>query len=107
MTDGGRALDVVIVGSLGVNPGFQLVNTTETPAIADEFRRAFRVSRALPCDVPLASHPAMYKMAEKHARLTTGGPSPFVDPVGYVRELDLTEAMFEAVLAAQTKLALK
>lgn len=103
--DGGRVLDVVIVGSLGVNPGFQLVNNKEVPAIADEFRRAFKVSRALPCDVPLASHPAMYKMAEKHARLAAGGPNPFIDPAGYVKELDLTEAMFQAVLAAQTKLA--
>lgn len=105
VTDGGRVLDVVIVGSLGVNPGFQLVNNKATPAIADEFRRAFKVSRALPCDVPLASHPAMYKMAEKHARLAAGGPNPFIDPTGYVKELDLTEAMFHAVLAAQSKLA--
>jgi metallo-beta-lactamase class B len=105
VADGGRSLDVVIVGSLGVNPGFQLVNNPEVPAIADEFRRAFRVSRALPCDVPLASHPAMYRMAEKHRRLTAGGPNPFIDPGGYARELDLTEAMFEAVLTAQTKLA--
>ncbi len=105
VAEGGRSYDVVIVGSLGVNPGFQLVNNAETPAIADEFRRAFKVSRALPCDVPLASHPAMYKMAEKHQKLRTGGSNPFVDPVGYVRELDLTEAMFNAVLTAQTKAA--
>lgn len=105
VNDGGRVLDVVIVGSLGVNPGFQLVNNTDAPAIADEYRRAFKVSRGLPCDVPLASHPAMYKMAEKHARLVAGGPNPFIDPTGYVKELDLTEAMFQSVLAAQTKLA--
>jgi metallo-beta-lactamase class B len=103
--DDGRSYDVVIVGSLGVNPGFQLVNNSEVPAIADEFRRAFKVSRALPCDVPLASHPAMYRLAEKYARVGKGGPNPFVDPAGYVRELDLTEAMFQAVLAAQQKAA--
>jgi len=105
VTDGGRTLDVVIVGSLGVNPGVTLVNNTEVPAIADEFRRAFTVSRALKCDVPLASHPAMYKMAEKYQRLAAGGPNPFIDSGGYVKELDLTEAMFNEVLAAQTKLA--
>ena len=105
VTEGGRSLDVVIVGSLGVNPGFQLVNNAEVPGIADEFRRAFKASRALPCDVPLASHPAMYRLAQKHARLDQGGLNPFIDPTGYVRELDLTEAMFQAVLAAQQKLA--
>ena len=97
VTDGGRVLDVVIVGSLGVNPGFQVVNNTEVPTIADEFRRAFKASRALACDVPLASHPAMYKMAEKHARLAAGGSNPFIDPAGYANELDLAEAMFQAV----------
>lgn len=103
--DGGRALDVVIVGSLGVNPGFQLVNNADVPGIADEFRRAFKVSRGLKADVPLASHPAMYRMKEKHARLSQGGLNPFIDPEGYRRELDLTEAMVQALLAAQQKLA--
>jgi metallo-beta-lactamase class B len=105
VTEGGRSLDVVIVGSLGVNPGFQLVNNAEAPAIADEFRRAFKASRALPCDVPLASHPAMYRLAQKYPRLSQGGANPFIDPAGYQAELDLTEAMFQAVLAAQLKLA--
>jgi metallo-beta-lactamase class B len=105
VTDAGRTYDVVIIGSLGVNPGFTLVDNREAPAIAEEFRRAFKVSRALPCDVPLASHPAMYHMTEKYARLAAGGPNPFIDPAGYARELDLTEAMFHAVLAAQQKLA--
>jgi metallo-beta-lactamase class B len=105
VVDGGRTLDVVIVGSLGVNPGFQLVDNAEVPAIADEFRRAFKTSRALPCDVPLASHPAMYRLAQKYPRLAQGGPNPFIDPTGYRAELDLTEAMFQAVLAAQQKRA--
>jgi metallo-beta-lactamase class B len=103
--DGGRSLDVAIIGSLGVNPGFTLVGNAEAPGIADEFRRAFKVSRALKVDVPLASHPAMYRMAQKHARLAQGGANPFIDPEGYRRELDLTEAMFTAVLAAQQRLA--
>src|SRR5207248_413136 len=41
--EGGRTLDVVIIGSLGVNPGFQLVNNAQVPGIADEYTRAFRV----------------------------------------------------------------
>ena len=101
--DGGRTYDVVIIGSLGVNPGFKLVNNTDVPQIADEFARAFTVSRSLPCDVPLGSHPGMYNLAEKFAKLGKGGPNPFIDPAGYKAELDLDEAMFHAVLAAQQK----
>jgi metallo-beta-lactamase class B len=98
----GKSYDVVIIGSLGVNPGFKLVNNAEIPRQADEYRRAFKLSRTLPCDVPLASHGAMYNLADKYARIGKG-PNPFVDPAGYKAELDLDEAMFNAVLAAQQK----
>jgi hypothetical protein len=65
------------------------------------------VSRALPCDVPLGSHPGMYNLAEKYAKLGKGGTNPFIDPAGYKAELDLDEAMYRAVLEAQTKAAVR
>jgi metallo-beta-lactamase class B len=102
--EGGKTYNVVIIGSFGVNPGVQLVNNKEVPGIADEFRRAFKVARALPCDVPLGSHPSMYNMQEKYAKLGKG-PNPFIDPQGYKTELDIDEAMFKAVLAEQQKQA--
>lgn len=103
--DGGRTYDVAVLGSVGVNPGFKLVNNADVPRIADEFTQAFKVLRGLKVDVPLASHPAMYNLAEKYARLQSGGPNPFVDPAGWKAELDLDEAMFHAVLDAQRKAA--
>src|SRR4051795_2250634 len=45
--EAGKTYDVVIIGSLGTNPGFKLVNNSEAPGIADEFRRAFKASREL------------------------------------------------------------
>jgi metallo-beta-lactamase class B len=101
--EAGKTYDVVIIGSLGTNPGFKLVNNSDTPGIADEFTRAFKVSRELPCDVPLGSHPGMYNLDEKFAKLGKGGPNPFIDPEGYKLELDIDEAMFRAVLAEQQK----
>jgi metallo-beta-lactamase class B len=103
--DNGKAYDVVIIGSFGTNPGFQLVNNADVPDIAGEFERAFKVAHALPCDVPLGSHPAMYNLDEKYARLAKGGPNPFIDPAGYKLEVDIAEAMFRAVLAEQQKAA--
>jgi metallo-beta-lactamase class B len=101
--EGGKSYNVVIIGSLGTNPGFRLVNDTATPGMADEFVRAFKVSRELPCDVPLGSHPGMYNLQEKFAKLGAGGPNPFIDPDGYKLEVDIDEAMFRAVLAEQRK----
>ena len=102
--DGGKSYDVVIIGSMGVNPGFQLVNNSQVPGMADEYVRGFQVLRSLPCDVPLGSHPAMYGLAEKYARLGKG-PNPFVDPEGYRKELDIEEGVFRAVLDQQKKAA--
>jgi len=102
--DDGRDLSVVIVGSMGSNPGFQFVNNKENPAIADEYKQGFRVLRSLKPDVPLASHPAMYDMTAKFARIGKG-PNPFIDPAGYSAELDAVEGLFLQVLAAQQKAA--
>ena len=102
--DDGRDLSVVIVGSMGSNPGFQFVNNKENPAIADEYKQGFRVLRSLKPDVPLASHPAMYDMAAKFDRIGKG-PNPFIDPAGYTAELDAVEGLFLQVLAAQQKAA--
>ena len=103
--EGGKSYDVVIIGSFGTNPGFKLVNNTDAPGIADEFSRTFKVARTLPCDVPLGSHPGMYNLEEKFAKLGKGGPNPFIDPAGYKLEVDIDEAMFRAVLAEQKKAA--
>ena len=105
---GGRpAYDVVIIGSVGVNPGMRLVGNPDYPTIAEDFMRSFKVLRALPADVPLGSHPGMFNMAAKHARLAAGGPNPYIDPQGYKAEIDLVEATFKSVLEEQRKAAVQ
>jgi metallo-beta-lactamase class B len=100
--DGGKSYEIVIIGSVGVNPGFILVNNKDVPQIADEYRRSFRILRSLPCDIPLGSHPAMYGMAEKYAKLGKG-PNPFIDPQGYKTEVNLMEQVFNTEVARQQK----
>jgi metallo-beta-lactamase class B len=102
--EGGRSYDVVIIGSAGTNPGFQLVNNPQIPNQAAEYEQAFKVLRSLPCDVPLGSHPSMYNLDQKLPKIGKG-PNPFIDPQGYKTEIDIAEAMFRAVLAEQKKAA--
>lgn len=102
--DGGKPYEVVIIGSLGTNPGFKLVNNTEIPNQAAEYERAFKTTKALKCDVPLGSHPSMYNLEKKYP-LIGKGPNPFIDPAGCKAEVELAEAMFRAVLAEQKKAA--
>ena len=72
-----------------------------TPAIETEFNRTFKTLRTLPCDVPLGDHPAQYSMAAKHAKLTSGGPNPFVDAASCWVEAEIQEAMLRAQIELQ------
>jgi metallo-beta-lactamase class B len=101
ITEGGKTHSVLIIGSVGVNPGMKLVGNTDAPQIEEEFERSFKWLRAQHPEIPLGSHPGMYSMNEKFAKLGRGGASPYVDPAGYAAELDIVEGVFRSVLAQQ------
>jgi metallo-beta-lactamase class B len=98
--DGGKAYDVVFFCSLRAGG-------TVTPAIAAELDHSFSLVRALPCDVPLGDHPAQYGMTAKYDKLKSGGPNPFVDKANCLREADIQEAMYHAVVQEQQKAGLQ
>ena len=100
--EGDKTYNVVILGSIGVNPGYLLVNNKDYPQIADDYIRSFKVLRALPCDVFIASHGRFYDLASKFPKLGNG-PNPFIDPEGYKAHLDLQEKNFYAKLEEQKK----
>jgi metallo-beta-lactamase class B len=106
--EGGKTYDVVIICSIGVNPGYQLVNNKDVPQIADEYMHSFKLLRGLPCDIPLGSHPGMYDMAGKYAKIVASngkGPNPYIDPEGYKKEIDINETAFTLRRAEQLKAA--
>jgi metallo-beta-lactamase class B len=94
--DAGKTYDVVIIGSMGFNGTAQQL--LGNPALIAEYEQGFKVSRSLPCDVPLGSHPAMYNLVEKYAKLRKGGPNPFIDPEGYKTEIAIEEGAYRALL---------
>ena len=100
--EGDEAYNVVIVGSMGSNPGFQFVNNTTNPTIVDQYKKGFSVLSSLSVDIPLASHPAMYNMADKYERLGQS-PNPYIDPEGYRAEIEAVETLFLDVLASQER----
>jgi metallo-beta-lactamase class B len=100
-TEGGKTYDVVIVCSVGWNPGYVLVNNKDYPQIADDYVRSFATLRKLPCDIFLAAHGAFYDVDAKYAKLQKGGPNPFLDHAGYLAYIDLKEKQFYAELERQ------
>ena len=105
--DGGRSYDVAILGSIGVNPGYVLVNNKDYPGIADDYVKSFKALRSLPVDVFLGAHGSFYGLAEKFPRLEKGGTNPFIDPEGFKSHLDRQEKNFQARLDEQKKAAAK
>jgi metallo-beta-lactamase class B len=105
--EGGRSYDVVISGSIGVNPGYVLVGNKDYPQIADDYVKSFKLMRALPVDVFLGAHGAFYGLTEKYAQLGKGGPNPFIDPEGFKRYVDRSEKSFLTTLEEQKKAATK
>jgi metallo-beta-lactamase class B len=96
--DSGKTYDVVIIGSMGFNGTAQQL--ISNPALVAEYEQGFRVMHSLACDVPLGSHPAMYSLVEKYAKLGKG-PNPFIDPEGYKIEVAIEEGAYRALLKEQ------
>jgi metallo-beta-lactamase class B len=81
--DGARTLNVVIVGSPNVNPGYILVGNKDYPQIAEDYVKTFAVLKSLPCDVFLGAHGAYFGLKAKYEKMKAGAKDAFIDPDGY------------------------
>jgi metallo-beta-lactamase class B len=81
--DGARTLNVVIVGSPNVNPGYILVDNQKYPRIAEDYVETFAVLKSLPCDVFLGAHGGYFRLKTKYKKMKAGAANPFIDPEGY------------------------
>ena len=99
--ENGKSYNVLLVCSVGFNPGYVLVNNKDYPQIADDYVRSFKVLRTLLVDVFLGPHASFYGLQAKYAKLQPGGANPFIDPAGFKAYLDDKEKAFNTELAAQ------
>ena len=83
LQEAGRKLNVVIIGSPNVNPGYILVGNKDYPGIAEDYQKTFKVLLELPIDIFLGAHGSYFGLKEKYDKMKTGGSNPFIDPAGY------------------------
>lgn len=98
VNEGGRSYDVLIIGSVGVNPGTNLVGN---PQLVGQYRQSLKFLHSAHVDVPLGSHPAMYNLSEKYPKLKPGAPNPFIDPQGFQNEVTMQETALNNELKRQ------
>jgi len=104
LEQGGVTREAVFVCSTSVpDPeAYQLAGNPAYPRIAEDYQATFERLRSLPCDLFLAAHGAFFGLEEKIKQLRMGmGPTdPFVDPEGYRRYVERSEARFRELLEA-------
>jgi len=101
--EGGRSLNVVIVGSPNVNPGYYLVGSKKYPGIAEDYVKTFAVLKRLPCDIFLGAHGAYFDMKAKYEKFKAGDKNVFIDPQGYQAYVSEREQAFRTEWERQKK----
>jgi len=100
--DGGRKLDVVLIGGTNIVRDTKVSGMPKYPEIETDYRRTFEVLKSLRCDVFLAPHPFQFGMEEKLKKLGAGA-NPFIDPEGYRARVDNAEKAFMRRLDGERK----
>lgn len=99
--DAGREFDVLLANMGSVNPGAKLVDNEKYPGIAEDYRHAFKVQKAIDPDIWVAAHGSQFGMSRKYRHGEPYDPWHFVDPAGYRAAVADYEAKFEQILAEQ------
>jgi metallo-beta-lactamase class B len=100
--DQGKKYQVVIVGSLNVNPGYKLVRNTTYPNLAEDYKRAIKILKSLPCDIFLGAHARYFDLKKKYNLLNASSGNPFVDSRGYKTHIAEKEKEFYTELKKQS-----
>jgi metallo-beta-lactamase class B len=99
--EGDREYRVVLVSSITA-PDYQLVGNPKYPDIIQAYTKTFATLRTLPCDIFLAQHGSQFDLDGKiRRRAQDPSKNPFVDPEGYKRLIDQSEAALRAQVAEQ------
>lgn len=100
--DATRTALIFCSGTVALN---RLVGNPTYSGIVADYKKTFARAKDMKVDVLLAPHPEMYKMQEKRAKLSDGGPNPFVNPGEFNTYAATLEKAFEDALAKQTAAA--
>ncbi len=86
------------------NPQAWLNGNDESPEIAEDYARTFKVLKELPCELFLGAHGEYYGMAAKYESaksMKAGDKNPFLDAEGYRDYVELKKQAYLKRLAEQ------
>ena len=86
-----------------INEGKRLVVDPTYPGVAEDFAETFRRQKLLPVDVWVASHGSQYGLHEKYKAGQPYDPDTFVDPAGFLAEVERLERVYLEQVAAERR----
>ena len=99
--DEGRSYNVVILGSIGPNPGPPMVGNPKFPTLAEDTLGTIRKLRELKPDIQLGGHPQAAFKGKVPAIKGRARPHPLLlEPTAWSRMLDAQEANFRKRIEA-------
>lgn len=99
--EGGRDYDVVIANMGTINDGKRLLVDPTYPGVAEDFASTFERQKAMHVDVWVAAHGSQYGLHDKYKPGDAYSPDTFVDPEGFLAEVERLEALYKAQLEAE------
>ena len=101
VTEDGRDYNVVVANMGTINDGKRLVVDPTYPGVADDFARTYAAQKAMDVDVWVAAHGGQYGLLDKYQPGQEYSPDTFVDPEGFLAEIERLEQIYEDHVAAE------
>jgi len=99
----GRDYDVVIANMGTINAGKKMLVDPTYPGVADDFRETYIRQKAMDVDVWVAAHGGQYALHEKYQPGQAYSPDTFVDPDGFIAEVDRLEQIYLQQLSEERR----
>lgn len=101
VNENGRDYQVVIANMGTINDGKHLVVDPTYPGVSEDFASTYRRQKAMDVDVWVAAHGSQYHLHDKWQPGQAYSPDTFVDPEGFVTEVEGLEKIYQEQLARE------
>jgi len=92
----------VVIANMGtINQGKKLLVDPTYPGVADDFAKTYRHQKTMDVDVWVAAHGGQYGLHDKYEAGQAYDPDTFVDPEGFLAEVERLENIYLEQLAQE------
>ena len=101
VNENGRDYNVVIANMGTINPGKIMEINPTYPGVSEDFSSTYRSQKQMDVDVWVAAHGSQYGLHDKYKLSQAYSPDTFVDPLGFIAEVERLEKIYLEQLAEE------